>query len=79
MESLAEILARKQFGAPDEVTALKNYVKQHYNTSAKITVRGSNLILSIPNSALAGTLQMQRPKIIKACDLKSKLIIRTGS
>jgi hypothetical protein len=79
MESLAEILSRKQFKAPDEVTSLKAYIEKHFDVKPKITVRGKNLILSVPNSALAGTLQMKKPNIIKACNLKSQLIIRVGS
>lgn len=78
MESLAEILARKQFSAPDEVSKLKDYVEKRYDVKPKVTVRGKNFILSIPNSALAGSLQMEKPKIIKACGLKGQLIIRVG-
>lgn len=78
MESLAEILGRKKFAAPDEITKLKTYVKKRYDVEATIKLHGKSFILSVPNSALAGTLQMEKPKIIKACGLKKNLIIRTG-
>lgn len=78
MESLAEILGRRQFKKPDEMTKLSAYIEERYNVKAQVTQRGKNLIVSIPNSALAGNLQMEKPKIIKACGLKSVLIIRVG-
>ncbi len=78
MESLAEILARKQFQAPDEVTKLRDYIEKHFDVKPKVTVRGKNLILTVPNSGLAGSLQMKKPHIIKACDIKSNLVISVG-
>lgn len=78
MESLAEILGRKKFVAPDEIAKLKNYVKKRYDAEATVTLRGKTYVLGVSNSALAGSLQMDKPKIIKACGLKKKLVIRVG-
>lgn len=78
MESIKEILARKDFDTPDEITALRDYIQRRYGVKCKVTLRSGSLILSVPNSALAGTLQMEKPKIIKACGIKAKLIIRVS-
>lgn len=78
MESLGDILAKKKFEVPVEVTRIKGYVEKRYGVKAKVTMQGKNLILSVPNSALAGNLQLEKPKILKACDLKCNLIIRVG-
>lgn len=78
MESIKEILARKNIDAPDEISSVQNYISRRYGTKCKVTLHRGSLTVSVPNSALAGTLQMEKPKIIKACNVKTKLIIRVG-
>ena len=78
MDSLQEILGQKSFKAPDEMAAIKDYVKRKYQSPASVRLDGDALILSVPSSALAATLQMEKPQIIEALALKKKLVIRTG-
>ncbi|MDB5160876.1 MAG: hypothetical protein JWO96_256 [Candidatus Saccharibacteria bacterium] len=78
MDSLQEILGKKDFTPPDEVQALRDYVKRRYGSESSVKVQRDAVILSVPNSALAGTLQMERNQIIEKCKLTSKLVIRMG-
>lgn len=79
MDSLGHIINSRNLTEPDEVTALKAYVTEHFNSSASVRLQRGALILSVPSSALAATLQLQRQKIIETCKLTQKLVIRTGS
>jgi hypothetical protein len=78
MDSLQDILGKKTFDEPDEVSALQNYVKSRYKSDSSVRLQRDSLILSVPNSALAATLQLNRQQIIKECNLTKKLAIRTG-
>lgn len=78
MESLQEILSKKKFTPPSESKSVKDYIKRRYQSSCTVTVRKNDVTVSVANSALAGTLQLEKQKIIKACGIKGKLIIRTG-
>lgn len=79
MDSLQEILGKKKFTAPDELSAIKDYVQRRYKSDCKIKLERGAVIVNVRNAALAATLQLERPKIIKACGLKDKkLVIRNG-
>jgi hypothetical protein len=78
MDSLQEILGKKNFQAPDEMTAVKNFIKRRYKSPCRLKMQRDALIVSVPNSALAATIYLEREQLIKACGLKSKLVVRTG-
>lgn len=78
MESLQEILSKKQFSPPNEAKLIKDYIKRRYESSCTVTVRKDGLTITVANSALAGSLQLEKPRIIKACSIKGKLFIRVG-
>ena len=78
MDSIQEILGQKSFKAPDELKALSDYVKRNYKSTSRVRAEKDVVILSVPSSALAGTLQMEKQNIIKACNLKKRLVIRIG-
>jgi hypothetical protein len=78
MDSLQDILGNKNFSPPDEITALKDYVFRRYSSRATVKISREAIILSVPSAALAATLQLEREKVIKACGLVKKLVIRSG-
>lgn len=78
VDSLQDILGQKSFTPPDEMSALKDYVKRNYGRSCRVKIDKQVIVLSVPSSALAATLQMEKPKIIQTCGLKSQLVIRIG-
>lgn len=78
MDSLQEIMGRKNFRPPDEMEAIKEYVTRRYNSSCKIKIERDTIVLSLPGSALAATVQMERQSLIDACGLTKKLFIRYG-
>lgn len=79
VESLQQILSTKKISAPDEVEAIKDYVLAKYKSSCRVKLQRGALIVSVPNSALAATLQLERQKLIAACNLTDKkLVIRNS-
>lgn len=78
MDSLQEILGKRDYSTPDEIEAIKNYISSRYKSKSSVRVQRDALIVSVPNSALAATLQLERGRLIEACNIKQKLVIRTG-
>jgi len=77
VESLQEILNRKKFTPPDEIAVIKDYVRQKYKSNCSVKLQRGALIVSVPNAALAATIQLERQKLIAACNLQDKkLVIR---
>ena len=77
MESLQEILSKKDFKKPDEMQALGDYINRKYGKKCSIKLQRDALIVSVSNSALAATLQLERQNIIKSCGITKKLVFRT--
>ena len=78
MDSLQNILGGKSFVAPDEMTAIKAYIKRKYKSNCSVKQQRGALIVSVPNSALAATIYLERQTLIKTLGLKDKLVVRTG-
>lgn len=78
MDSLQEIMGRKNFTPPDEIEAIKQYIKRRYNSGCKIKIERETIVLSLPGSALAATVQMERQSLIDSCVITKKLFIRYG-
>ena len=78
MDSLQDILGLKNFAAPDEVTAVKDYVMRRYKSDCSVQVQRDALILKVPNSSLASTVRLEQNRLIEACHLKKRLVIRWG-
>jgi hypothetical protein len=79
MESLQEILGRKQLSPPDDMALIKDYVSRRYKSKCFVKVQRGTLVVSVQSAALAATLQLERQRMIKACGLgDKKLVIRNG-
>ena len=78
MDSLQDILSKKNFARPDEITVVKDYVMRRYKRPCTVKLERGALIVSVRGSALAATLRLERQNLIEACDLKQRLVIRAG-
>lgn len=78
MDSLQDILGRRDFTPPDEISAVKEFIQRRYHSSSRVRLERNALIVRVPSSALAATLQLEQRRLIEACNIKSRLIIRTG-
>jgi outer membrane protein assembly factor BamA len=78
MESLQDILGRKDFTKPDEIEIIKNYIQKNYGSNSQVKLQRGTLIVSVASSSLAASLQLERYKMIKACKIEKKLAIRAG-
>jgi hypothetical protein len=78
MDSLQDILGKKNFTPPDEISVIKDYIKRRYDSPARVKVEKSAIIVSVPSSALAATIYLERQTLIEHCNIKQRLVVRTG-
>jgi hypothetical protein len=78
MDSLQDILGKKDFTPPDEIANVKEFIMRRYNSPSRVRVERDALIVQVPSSGLAATLQLEQRALIEACRLNRRLIIRTG-
>lgn len=78
MDSLQEILGKRDFTPPDEVTAVKEFIMRRYKSPSRVRVERDVLVVRVPSSALAATLQLEQRSLIETCRITRRLIIRTG-
>jgi hypothetical protein len=78
MDSLQDILGQKSFRPPDEIGAIKEYILRRYKSPCRIKLERDTIVLNVPGSALAATVQLERQQLIAACGLTKKLFIRAG-
>lgn len=78
MDSLHDILGRKDFDEPPEVSAIKKYVRDQFDESVAVTVREREIIIAAPNAALANTLRLRVVALRKVTGEKKRLIFRIG-
>ena len=80
MDRLGDIMRGRKVVAPDEITAIKNYILERYKSPCSVKLNQHEIILSVSSSALAASIQLEKRKLVDACGLGQKrLVIRTGS
>lgn len=79
MDSLGDILGKKNFAQPTEMTAIKAYIKRTYQSNCIVRLDHDTLIISVPSSGLAATLQLEKNQLIEKCNLgKKKVVIKNS-
>ena len=78
MDSLQDILGKKNFTPPDEIASVKEFISRRYKSPSRVRVERDVIIVRVPSSALAATLQLEQNRMIEACNLTKKLVIRNG-
>lgn len=76
MDSLHNILSSKDFDEPPEMKAIKKYVQDEFQTAVSVQVRDKDIVVTVPNAALAGTLRLRGPEIKRRCQLDKRLTFR---
>jgi hypothetical protein len=76
MDSLDNILKRKDFDEPPEMMGIKKYVQDEFKTAVGVQVRDRDIVISVPSAALANTLRLRAPDIKRRCQLDKRLTFR---
>ena len=76
MDSLSDILVRKDFDEPPEMAKLKQYIRTKYRQTVGVQVRDKDIVIIVSSSALANTLRLNGPDIKRHCQIDKRLTFR---
>jgi hypothetical protein len=79
MDSLYDLLAGKNFEEPPEISAIKDFVRLHYNAEATVQLRERDILVIVPSAGLASRLRFDMPKLKKAAGTEKRIVLRIGS
>ncbi len=80
MDSIGEVLGKRDFAPPNEIALIREYINRRYQSKCYIKMHSGSVIVAVQSSALAGTLHLERQALIDTCGIRDKkLIIRTGT
>ncbi|HXE10244.1 MAG TPA: hypothetical protein VN554_02350 [Verrucomicrobiae bacterium] len=78
MDSLHSILNNKDFDEPPEMSSIKKYVQDEFQTKVSVLVRDKDIVIGVPSAALANTLRLRGPDIKRRCQITKRLTFRIG-
>jgi len=76
MDSLSSILSGKDFDEPQEITSIKKYVQDEFQSNVSVQVRDKDIVISVPSASLANMLRLRTPEIKRRCQLDKRLTFR---
>lgn len=79
MDSLHRILSDKDFDEPPEMSSIKKYVQDEFKVAVSVLVREKDIVIGVPNAALANTLRLRGPDIKRRCQTDKRLTFRIGA
>jgi hypothetical protein len=79
MDSLNSILGKRDFDVPPEVTAIKDYVRRHFDSDVHVQIRDDSIVVFAPSASLIGTLRLRLQKLQKASGSEKRISLRIGS
>lgn len=78
MQSLQDIMGKKDFDSPPEVEAIKTFVRKAFSSDVGVIVQTHSITITAPSASLAGSLRPLLHKLKKELDTDKKLFIRIG-
>lgn len=78
MDTIANILAQKDFTPPEEVKAIKAYVASTYGYEVSVKLAGNDIIITGRSAGLISTLRLNAPALAKAAGTKKQLRFKIG-
>lgn len=78
MDSLFNILSKKDFDEPPEMASIKKYVMDEFKIEVSVLVRDKDIIIKVPNASMATTLRLRGPEIKRRCQLDKRLTFQIG-
>ena len=74
-DSIKDLLGKKKYSQPDEITYIKNFVREKFNEEPGVQITDRSIIINVSNASLAGALRMHLHKIERELKLKKRLRI----
>ena len=76
MDSIADLLSKKDYDTPDELKRIKRYVQETYQVEVEVQQRSDTITVAVPSAALATNLRYDTPKIQRYANTTKRLVLR---
>lgn len=76
MDSLIDILGKRDFDEPSELAEIKNFIIEEYQVQPTVKINGETIVINLPNASLVSTVRLRGPEIKKRYKINKKLIFR---
>jgi hypothetical protein len=74
--SLADLLADRNFDEPPEMLAIKKYVHDTFDSEVEIQIREREIIITSSSAALANSLRLKTNELRAVADTTKRLVFR---
>ena len=74
--SLADLLARKDFDEPPEMRAIKTYVQDTFQAEVEVLLRERDIVITASSASLANSLRLKQTELRKVAQTDKRLIFR---
>lgn len=78
MQSLQDILGKKDFDVPPEVEIIKTFVRKNLSADVGVNLNTRNITITTASASLAGALRPLLYKLRKELPDERKIFIRIG-
>lgn len=78
MDSIKDVLTRKDFEQPDEIQQIKDFVKSKFDEEPAVKITKNSIIITVSNASLAGALRMHMHHLAKEIRADKRLILKIG-
>jgi hypothetical protein len=78
MQSLQDIMGKKNFDEPPEIQSIKTFVRKLYSADVGVNIQTHSITITTPSASLAGSLRPHLYKLKEELDTDKKIFIRIG-
>lgn len=76
MDSLLDILGRKDYDLPPEAAAIKKYIRDEFKQEVEVMVREKDIVIAGRGAAFINTLRLRTPALKKVAKTDKRLTFR---
>ncbi len=79
MSDLGDILSKKRLPEePPEFQTIRAFVQERFDVLPRLQLRDNSIIISVPGSAVAGSLRFQLPELQSLLESDHQLVIASN-
>jgi hypothetical protein len=75
-DSIADLLARKDFDEPAEMRAIKTFVRDVFDEPCEVLLRDRDIVVTVSSSSLANALRLKMNDLRKAAKIERRIVLR---
>jgi hypothetical protein len=75
-DSLGDLLKRKNFDEPAEVSVIKTFLHENYKVDCQVTMQQRQIVIAVKGASLAGAIRVRLHELQALCQTDKRLVLR---